>query len=415
VQPDSAPSRRHQQRGRRRCSSTNEALARAPIACRRTPAARLEGERRDRLLADAQCEAYDRCWAVWPKGRVRIAIRTPGKHSVPVWVTFAVTAVVFVFAVAGAEAAFPGVNGRIAFTSEEFVWPPPEPGVPSHPGVDPDLVSSRIETVLPSGRKRRVLATCPAGARCFDSAPAWSRSGRWLAFVSRWEGDSSEMPDRIALMRSDGSGLHRLPALTLGHLTPAWSPDGRWLSFASRASLGLYTARSNGTGLRFIVQDAQPWSAWSINGMIAFAANTPGATSPFTGIRYQFPQIYTARPDGSGRRQVTRHPWYGSESPDWSPHAIKLAYHSHTGVGSDIYVIGADGRGRRRVTYRGGSEAAWSPDGKYIAFIRNHDLYVVRSSGRGLRRLVDAPDQDPDHPNKQWTELSSPSWQPLAR
>jgi WD40-like Beta Propeller Repeat len=345
----------------------------------------------------------------------RIAVATPGKRSVFRWVAFAVAGVGLAIAVEGAQAAFPGANGRIAFTSEEFVWPPPEPGVPPHPGMDPDLVSSRIETVLPSGRGRRALGTCPAGARCYDSAPAWSRSGERLAFVSRWEGDPNEMPDRIALVRSDGSGLHRLPPLTLGHLTPAWSPDGRWLSFASRSSLGLNTARSDGTGLRSIVQDAQPWAAWSINGTIAFAADTPGATSPSTGIRYQFPQIYTARPDGSGRRQITRHPWYGSESPDWSPHATKLAFHSHTGVGSDIFVIGADGRGRRRVTYRGGSEPAWSPDGKYIAFIRNHDLYVIRSNGRGLRRVVDAPDQDLDDPNKKWTELSSPSWQPLHR
>jgi Tol biopolymer transport system component len=328
---------------------------------------------------------------------------------------FAVAGVVFAFPVAGAQAAFPGANGRIAFTSEEFVWPPPEPGVPPHPGGGPDLVSSRIETVLPSGRGRRVLGTCPAGARCIDSAPAWSRSGGRLAFVSRWEGDPGESPDRIALVQSDGSGLKRLPALTWGHLTPAWSPDGRWLSFASRATPGLYTVRSDGTGMRSSVQDARAWSAWSSNGTIAFSADAPGAASPQTGIRYQLPQIYTARPDGSGRRQITRHAWFGSESPDWSPHATKLAYQSRTGVGTDIYVIGADGRGRRRVTYQGGSEAAWSPDGKYIAFIRNHDLYVVRSNGRGLRRVVDAPDQDPDHPNKQWSELSSPSWQPLPR
>jgi dipeptidyl aminopeptidase/acylaminoacyl peptidase len=353
---------------------------------------------------------------VWSKeGQGRIAIRTPGKRSVAGWVLFAAVGVVFASAVDAAQAAFPGANGRIAFTSEEFVWPPPEVGEPPHPGVDPDLLSSRIETVLPNGRRRRVLRTCPAGARCFDSDPAWSPHGQWLAFVSRWEGDPNDMPDRIALVRSDGSGLHRLPALTWGHRTPAWSPDGLSLSFASRASPGIFAVARDGTGMRLIVQDAQPWSAWSVRGTIAFFANTLGATCPSTENRYLSPQIYTAMPDGSGRRQITRNPCYGSEFPDWSPHASKLAYHSPTGDGNDIFVIGADGRGRRRVTYRGGSDPAWSPDGKYIAFIRDHDLYVIRSNGRGLRRVVDARDQDPDRPNRPWTELSSPSWQPLPR
>jgi WD40-like Beta Propeller Repeat len=372
-----------------------------------------KSERRVRILADAPCQAYDRCWAVWPNRRTGHAIRTLGKRCTPGWLALAVAAVALAFAVEGAQAAFPGANGRIAFTSQEFVWPPPETGVPPHPGLDPDHVSSRIETVLSSGRRRRVLRTCPAGERCFDSAPAWSRSGKWLAFISRWETDPNEMPNRIALVRSDGSRLHRLPGLTVGHGAPAWSPDGGWLSFG--AGLGIYTVRTDGTGFRLILQDAQTWSAWSINGRIAFMANTPGATSPYTGIRYQFAQIYSAWPDGSARRQITRDPWYSSESPDWSPHATKLAYHSYPGELNNIYVIGADGRGRRQVTYRGGSEAAWSPDGKYIAFIRNYDLYVVRSNGRGLRRVVDAPDQDPNDPNRKWTELSSPSWQPLPR
>jgi WD40-like Beta Propeller Repeat len=173
------------------------------------------------------------------------------------------------------------------------------------------LVSSRIEAVLPSGRGRRVLGTCPAGVRCFDSAPAWSRRGGRLAFVSRWEGDSGESPDRIALVRSDGSGLNRLPALTRGHLAPAWSPDRRWLSFASRATPGLYAVRSDGTGLRSIVQEAQAWSAWSSKGTIAFSADTPSAASPQTGS-------LSASPDLHGQAG-----WFGSET-DHPPSLVRL-------------------------------------------------------------------------------------------
>jgi hypothetical protein len=157
------------------------------------------------------------------EGQGRIAIRTPGRRNVRGWVTFAVAGVVFAFAVEGAQAAFPGENGRIAFTSEEFVWPPPEIGEPSHPGVDPDLLSSRIETVLPSGRGRRVLGTCPAGhaastapqpgrgaasgshsSRAGRGTPTKYRTGsRWCdptALVStgcqRWPGDTKHRRGR---------------------------------------------------------------------------------------------------------------------------------------------------------------------------------------------------------------------------
>ena len=82
-----------------------------------------------------------------------------------------------------------------------------------------------------------------------------------------------------------------------------------------------------------------------------------------------------------------------------------------------IFTLEASGRGLRRLTKRystpGDSEPTWSPDGRYIAFIPDHDLYVMRTNGRGLRRLTDVPEQDPNDPPRQWTELSSPSWQPL--
>jgi len=50
--------------------------------------------------------------------------------------------------------------------------------------------------------------------------------------------------------------------------------------------------------------------------------------------------------------------------------------------------VGQDGRGLRRLTYRGGYSPCWSPDGRWIAFLRNGNLFVIRTNGRGLRRMV---------------------------
>jgi WD40 repeat protein len=123
---------------------------------------------------------------------------------------FAIAAGVFALVVpAAAEAAFPGKNGRIAFTAQVR-----DRG---------ETVSSRIETVLPSGRGRRVLGTCPGDQSCLDTDPSWSPSGRLLAFV--------QGPGRLAVVRSDGTGLRQLPQFTENDGEPAWSPNGRRLAF----------------------------------------------------------------------------------------------------------------------------------------------------------------------------------------
>src|SRR6266516_4288900 len=56
--------------------------------------------------------------------------------------------------------------------------------------------------------------------------------------------------------------------------------------------------------------------------------------------------------------------------------------------GSDLYIIRADGSGRRRVA-RDGERPVWSPDGTHIAFVREGALQVIGADGRG-DRLLDA-------------------------
>jgi Tol biopolymer transport system component len=315
-----------------------------------------------------------------------------GKLRALGWLSLAVT---FLFLPGAAQAAFPGANGRIAYTVERWRSHPGPPGYL-------ELLSSRIEAVLPSGRGRRVLRTCPAGESCFDSDPAWSADGRWIAFTQTGLGFGT----RLAIVRHNGSGLRRLPQLTLGSGTPAWSPGGRRLAFGG-GDARLYTVRSDGTGLRQVTPRYAVWPAWSLTGRIAFSYDDGFYTRYDDGL-------FTIRPDGSQERRLINIPNSPGppESPEWSPHATKIAFVVSGSVDPEIHVADASGRGRRRLS-RDGAQPAWSPNGKYIAFIRNQDLYVMRSNGRGVRRVVDAPGQDPDHPEGDWTALSSPSWQPL--
>jgi Tol biopolymer transport system component len=78
----------------------------------------------------------------------------------------------------------------------------------------------------------------------------------------------------------------------------------------------------------------------------------------------------------------------GVDPPHWSPDRRKILF---AGSRDGIYVVGADGKGQRRLATNA-YLPEWSPDGKQILFTRGRgnsvDLWVMRSNGSGQRRLA---------------------------
>jgi Tol biopolymer transport system component len=123
--------------------------------------------------------------------------------------------------------------------------------------------------------------------------------------------------------------------------------------------------------------------------------------------------IWTIKADGTDPRRLT--PASRSvdcdtttyDEPVWSPDGGRIAYverPSYKGRG-DIYVMNADGAGKRQLTRRGDvSSPAWSTDGRQIAYIKRRrqifhseirdfgdyigDVYLMNADGAGGRRLT---------------------------
>ena len=188
----------------------------------------------------------------------------------------------------------------------------------------------------------------------------------------------NEWPWRVVMLANvDGTGareLHWTQDAGCGRFT--WSPDGEHVAFdcaIGDADRDIWVVDAQGQNLVNIT-DAHPgrqeWPSWSPElpggSRIAYAQFVNGE-----------PQIWTMKPDGSDRRQVTA----GMDrQPTWSPDGTTIAF-QRTGAAifGDIWAVDANGGNERSLVgafLAGPQEApAWSPDGRLLAFSSTHEGY----------------------------------------
>jgi TolB protein len=114
-------------------------------------------------------------------------------------------------------------------------------------------------------------------------------------------------------------------------------------------------------------------------------------------------QVFTVRPDGTHDRQLTHVPDdRQAGAPDISPDGRTIVYVSNEGADNfAVWAMKTDGTSQHRVFGRSGFDffqPRWSPDGKQLAvtrcdlsfgFVANCDIVITRADGSDKRTLVD--------------------------
>ena len=87
----------------------------------------------------------------------------------------------------------------------------------------------------------------------YNTHPAWSPDGRWIAYESRLQGQFD-----IWLIDPDGSVNVPLVSHPRSDESPTWAPDGRKIAFSStrRGRADIYVVDVSGGNLRRLTRNA---------------------------------------------------------------------------------------------------------------------------------------------------------------
>jgi TolB protein len=285
-----------------------------------------------------------------------------------------------------ALAAFPGQNGRIAYTL--LVDPDPTDQVTTG--------ETDAFTIVPGTFSRTNITQSPE----FETNPSWSADGeRMVVNIASSSGSG------LYTMNANGGDVQLVGRVSGGHF-PVFSPDGTKVAFGEAPSgndnnYEVSVIGVDGSGYANLTQspgvDLAP--SWSPDGTrIAFNSARAGGFD-----------IYTMKADGSDVQRVTTSGM--ALEPDWSPDGTRIAYMDAGGGGDgNIHVINADGTGDVNIgRYGYETDPAWSPDGTKIAFVYQpevgvmYEIYVMDADGSNLSRVTVSENH-----------AGAPSWQPVS-
>ena len=226
-----------------------------------------------------------------------------------------------------------------------------------------------------------------------DWDPAWSPDGTKIAWV-RYPDD---LRADVWLMNADGTGRHNLTNDADDISRPAWSPDGTQIAFSRDGAIWVIGA--DGSDEHRIspagAYDFDP--AWSPDGStILFAGDSSGATFDI--------DLFTMRPDGTDRLDLTNTSEIIETRPAWSPDGSRIAFTAE-GRTTDWHVelMRTDGAGRHILVDAYSLDPAWSPSGSRIVFYGCLDdcaLFRITVNGTDLEpfgRRRGASDIEPDY------------------
>jgi dipeptidyl aminopeptidase/acylaminoacyl peptidase len=230
-----------------------------------------------------------------------------------------------------------------------------------------------------------------------DALPRWSPDGRTIAFLSNRQ--NADAPAALFLIPVDGGEARPLTEIK-GRISEfAWSPDGKRLVCVVRKTDSEVLEREKDEQKKKLGAVARHYER------VFFKMDGAGY------LPKERSHLWIVEAATGKARQITDHAIFDELSPAWSPDGKWIAFISNRSEqpdfqpdSEDIYIIPARGGEMRRIELPPGGKAmpTFSPDGKWIAFYgggnqqewyRNRAVCIVPVDGSAsMRSLTEAFD-----------------------
>lgn len=282
---------------------------------------------------------------------------------------------------APAYAGWPGLNGRLSFTSNR----------------ETGTTRGDIFTAFQDGSDQRLLFIDTRN----DAQSSWSPDGLRVAWRAR----------RFVSEDMHTIGWHGLGEQPVAfdraydESQPSWAPDGRSIVFRRNLRTqvpnlaDIWEIDADGTNLRpvLVTPFDEGYPSYSPDGTQLLFRNDASGND----------DVYVMDVATREITRLTDHPGIDT-GPAWSPDGTQISFDSDRGGSDDVYVMNADGTDVVRLTDSPASDrgGAWAPDGTKLAFTSERtgdsEIFVMNADGSAQHNVSNAPGRD-----------ESPDWQPI--